>query len=322
MPNWAGYAGKPKFERSSGAASWLSGQTMPILNGIFYARLTYHSYHTSLQAYDRTLERRLENIRDYLQLLESPALSHPAQQEAIKRRAAILYENIKYTAYSLSNTHPIRCNLYITALFKQHQLKASFEIAPINSGISEPIFQAVSWYTDESPQELYQLMVSNSKKICADSSVESDEYPEAGIINTLAEILGRPICVVEGITTTNFFNSNFPKWDFNSFKILRSDPIFIFYDTAGKKYHGLLARGELYFELQLKKKLTSKEHANTTGISLSPGPGTLQARLSKLREGMFHTGLVAAPGDTTFEQKASGNKSSPQKSPALKSGVF
>lgn len=275
-----------QFERSSGLASWLCGQTMPILNGIFYARLTYHSYHASLQVYDRALENRLENIRSYIQTLEISALSHP-QQKDIQRRIALLYENIKYTAYSLSNTHPIRCNLYIIALFKQHQLNDSFEIAAINDGVSEPIFQAVSCYTEGSPQELRQLVVSNNKRICANRAIESDIYPEAEMINTLAEMLGRPICVVEGVASSKLFSSDFPKWDVDHFKFLRGGPIFIFYDTDRKKYHGLLARGELYVEQQLKKKLRNKEP-----IDFSSAPGTLQARLSQLRNGMFNVGLA------------------------------
>ena len=311
-----------RFERSSGAASWLYGQTMPILNGIFYARLTYHSYHASLQVYDRSLENRLENIRAYLQILESPELKHPTQQKDIKCHTALLYESIKYTAYSLSNTHPIRCNLYIIALYKQHQLNTSFEIATINNVTSDPIFQAISWYTDESPQELYQLIVSNSKKICADHSIESDNYPEAEMINILSEILGRPICVVEGIASTNFFSSDFPKWDVDNFKILRGDPIFIFYDTDRKRYHGLLARGELYVEQQLKKKFTSREHVIESSISFSTAPGTLQSRLSRLRDGMFRTGLAVAPVGTVSAQNTGVNQGSAQKSSTLKSGAF
>jgi len=275
-----------KFEFSLSIASWTSVHFKLIQGAVFLARLTYHAFVAHSQMYDKTLERRIENINNYVQILECANVN--LEPKALQSRTALLYEHIKYAAFSLSDDHPLRSKLYITALYKQHQLKGSFAVVATKGSMSESIFHAVATYTTESARALNTLVASEKNK----PTGKPENYPQEFLINRLAKIIKRPICVVEGEAATRVYCSDSPIWDFENFKILKTDPIFILYDSTTKKYHGLLTRGELYFELHLKKKLARQERAHESKGETQPTPIELHARLDSLRHRMFQRGLI------------------------------
>ena len=61
---------------------------------------------------------------------------------------------------------------------------------------------------------------------------------------------------------------------------------------------------------------------NETGTGSSSELRAPQARLSKLRDGMFRPGLVATRGSSISTQNASANNGSAQKNPELKFDKF
>ena len=228
-----------------GTAVKIFSSTAEIQNSIHAFRWMYAIYKSILGSDERVLASKIYNLKVKFGQI-SEILSHAvSDDDKIKayRIAASMYCDIKYSAAIHIDRHPEAAKLRVIALYHQHLLANDIKITMLN-GDDNGLFNAVSAYTLESPQQLRELCV-NSPNTPGD----------AICIHTLSRALNRQIVVVFNLMLLDLLRQGLD----SPGSIISGDPIFVRFDERLKTYHILEMRGELYYEQLLTRKLSQPQ---------------------------------------------------------------
>lgn len=256
---------RSQLTTAMGLAVFLARSASPLLNILFVFRALSALTQAVMRANDVANLERIQRIQSEI----SNRLTILVGKKDIKTCPALLaeigqlYGELKHAALYYGSQHPESRLIYVDALYKQYQFGNQLDFLPYDQIAQDnfSVLPAIACYTLESEQGLRDIVadyiLADPQRFCAELTrlniKDKQTWINQIMLRLLSQLLNRPVLIIDSENGLDFPAQGIRR----AADLLPGDPIFVLYDVDHHCFHGLMIRGELYFEQILSQKFSS-----------------------------------------------------------------